>query len=179
MTDTVFSLVPFPDPNLPDIKIAGQVTRQKNLLMIHYVLNGEIEKTLLPQRSRQPSRKDDLWKSTCFEFFLAIPNQPQYWEFNMSPSGDWNVYHMDEYRRIGFREETGISKLPFSVRNEAGCILVDVTADLASILHSEETIQLGITSVIQTIDDHETYWALVHPNPQADFHLRESFILEL
>jgi hypothetical protein len=33
--------------------------------------------------------------------------------------------------------------------------------------------------VIQTQDRHETYWALVHPQPQADFHLRDSFILEL
>jgi hypothetical protein len=24
----------------------------------------------------------------------------------------------------------------------------------------------------------ETYWALVHPRPEADFHTRESFILE-
>jgi hypothetical protein len=179
MTEHAFSLIPFSDPQIPVINITGIISRQNNRLLVHYSLTGEIENIQLPPRSAQLSRKDDLWKATCFEFFLALPDQPQYWEFNMSPSGDWNIYHMDAYRRVGFREETGISELPFSVQNRAGRILVDVTADLSPIIHVEETIQAGITSIIQTKDGYETYWALVHPNPQADFHLRESFILEL
>jgi hypothetical protein len=38
---------------------------------------------------------------------------------------------------------------------------------------------MGISSVIQTLDGYETYWALVHPSQQADFHQREGFILAL
>jgi len=179
MAEYSFSLIPFPDSNIPGIHITGTISRQYNVLRVHYSITGEIQSLLLPEKSTHPSRKDDLWKATCFEFFLAIPNQPQYWEFNMSPSDDWNIYHMDEYRRVGFREETGIAELPFSVQNEAGCILVDVTADVSAMIGVEERIQAAITSIIRTKDDHETYWALLHPNPQADFHLRESFILEL
>jgi hypothetical protein len=179
MTEHSFSLIPFPDSIIPMINIMGTISRQNNLLSVHYSLAGEIENIQLPPRSAQPSRKHDLWKATCFEFFLALPDQSQYWEFNISPSGDWNIYHMDKYRRVGFQEEHGILQLPFSVRNEADRILVDITADLSPIIHVEETIQAGVTSIIQTKDGYETYWALVHPNPQADFHLRESFILEL
>jgi hypothetical protein len=86
---------------------------------------------------------------------------------------------MDAYRRVGFQEEPGIRQLPFSVRNESGCILVDITVDLSPIIPVDEAIQAGITSIIRTKHDHETYWALRHPNPQADFHVRESFIVEL
>jgi hypothetical protein len=86
---------------------------------------------------------------------------------------------MDAYRRVGFQEEHRVLQLPFSVQNEADRFVVDVTADLSSIIRVGETIQAGITSIIRTKYDHETYWALRHPNREADFHARESFILEL
>lgn len=179
MNEQIFSLIPFADPHLPDISITGSISRKGNDLNVHYRLTGDIERLSFPEPSTQPARHDELWKSTCLEFFIAVLNQPEYWEFNMSPSGDWNVYHMDAYRRIGFREETLIQRLPFLVRKETGCVSVEATVDLSPIIQAEKTIQVGIASIIQTKDGHETYWALIHPNPQADFHIRESFIIEL
>jgi len=179
MTEHSFSLIPFPDSNIPNIKITGKISRQDNLLAVHYSLAGEIENILLPKRSPHPSQKDELWTATCFEFFLAIADHPQYWEFNISSSGDWNVYSMDAYRRVGFREETAIQRLQFEVQNQTDCLLVDVIVDLNPIIQKEDIIRAGISSVIQTKDRNETYWALAHPNLQADFHLRESFTLHL
>jgi hypothetical protein len=144
---------------------------------LHYALAGEIESILLPPASPFPGRTDELWKATCFEFFLAIKDQPGYWEFNMSPSGDWNAYRMDAYRRIGFREETAISLLPFAFTKESDGFILDASVDLTSIIQPEEQLQMGITAIIQTKDGSESYWALAHPAPYADFHLRESFIL--
>jgi hypothetical protein len=126
-----------------------------------------------------PSRKDELWKATCFEFFLAIKGQPGYWEFNLAPCGDWNVYRMDAYRRVGFREETAISRLHFEFKKESGGYSLDVSVDMASLIQPEQELQMAITAIIQTMDGIETYWALAHPASHADFHLRESFILAL
>jgi hypothetical protein len=179
MTKHAFSLIPFPAPNIPVISITGEISLQKNRVHLHYSLAGKIENVLLPPTCVNPSRKDELWKKTCFEFFLAIKDQPQYWEFNMSPSGDWNVYHMEAYRRIGFREETSIQRLPFEVRSEAGKFHLDALVDLDPILPPDQFLEFGITAVMQTADGNETYWALTHPAPFADFHLRESFILAL
>lgn len=179
MTEYSFSLIPFPDPNIPNIKITGKISRQSDLLTVHYFLTGETENILFPETLPHSTRKDELWKATCFEFFLAIQDRPQYWEFNMSSSGDWNVYYMDAYRRVGFREETAIQQLQFEVKNEADCLLIDATVDLNRIVQKENLIKVGITSVIQTEDRNETYWALAHPNSQADFHLRESFTIQL
>ncbi len=179
MAEQSFSLIPFPDSNIPEIKISGRIRRQNNLLTMQYSLSGKIENIIFPEESLSASRKDELWLTTCFEFFMAVPNQPEYWEFNMSPSGDWNIYRMDEYRRVGFREEISIQQLTFSVKKEADCVLMEGAVDLSPIFQAENAIQVGITAVIQTKDGQESYWALTHPNPQADFHLRESFILGL
>lgn len=179
MIDQPFFLVPFRGPKIPDITIKGNVLRQKNLLKIHFALSGNVEDILFPFPSRNPTRKDELWKMTCFEFFLAVKDSPQYWEFNISPSGDWNAYHMDAYRRIGFRAETLIQQLPFQIQKDANNFLLSAEIDLSPILHHEQASDIGITAIIQTLDGNETYWALVHPAPQADFHLRESFILRM
>jgi len=179
MSESSFSLIPFPDSRTPAITIAGKIVRKHNFLVIQFEVMGETESILFPESAPNPTRKDELWKATCFEFFIARPEQPEYWEFNMSPSGDWNAYCMDAYRRIGFREEPSILELSFSFHKDTGCASVEGSVDLSRLFSAETAIQAGIASIIQMIDQHETYWALVHPNPQADFHLRESFKIEL
>jgi hypothetical protein len=171
-----FRLIPYPTGELPEIQITGEIDRMEDRLSIRYAIHGEVNDILLPA-SAIPARKDDLWKATCFEFFLAIPGLPEYWEFNMSPSGGWNVYHMDAYRGIGFREEPSFTQLPFEFQKDDGCLL-DISIDLASIIRLEQSLQIGVTAIIQTKNGSETHWALAHPGKQADFHLRESFILQ-
>jgi hypothetical protein len=174
-----FELVPFPDPEIPGVTITGNILRDGSLLTVQYSLSGKLEQVLFPRVNPQPGRKDELWLATCFEFFLAFPGQPQYWEFNLSPSGDWNVFHMDAYRRIGFRREESIQNPEIEIVNDIDCFKLHATIDVTPIFAGETIIQAGVTSVIQTHQGHETYWALAHPQPQADFHLRESFLLTL
>jgi hypothetical protein len=179
MTEQTFRLVPFPAPELPSISLTGKLILENRVLTLHYSLAGNTECVLLPSISVTPSRRDELWKGTCFEFFLAIKGQPGYWEFNMSPSGDWNVYRMDAYRRVGIREETEISQLLFEFKKAVEGYPLDISVDLTPLTESEEKLQIAITAIVQTRDGKETYWALIHPAPLADFHLRESFILDL
>jgi len=180
MTELPFSLTPFLDANnVPDITIKGKILRQNNLFTIHYALTGKIEDIFLPSLLVNPTRKDDLWKTTCLEFFVAIEDLPQYWEFNLSPSGDWNVYYMDAYRRIGFREETSIKRLQFETQKAANSFLLAAGVDLKPIIRLEQILEVGVTAVIQTKEGRETYWALKHPASEADFHQRESFDLAM
>ena len=179
MTEQSFSLIPFAAPNIPSITIAGKILLQSNLLALDYSLVGKGEGVFLPPTSPKPSRKDELWKSTCFEFFLAIKDKPEYWEFNMSPSGDWNVYHMDNYRRVGFREESSIQHLQIEANEETNTFTLSAAIDLKPIFRASNPLEIGITAIVQTKDGNESYWALTHPAPYPDFHLRESFILAL
>lgn len=179
MTEHDFSLIPFAARVMPAIGLGGRIARQNSLLVLHYLLLGNLDQIRFPPPSPSPSRKDDLWKATCFEFFLAVKDQPAYWEFNMSPSGDWNVYRMDAYRRIDFREETKIPQLPFEIKRDLDRWSLDVAVDLTPLVRPKQELQIGVTAVIQTKDGRESYWALAHPTPQADFHARESFTLVL
>ena len=174
-----FKLIPFPAEELPKINITGEIERKDNHLSIHYQISGEIDQILFPAQSASPSRKDDLWKATCFEFFIAIEDRPQYWEFNMSPSSDWNVYVMDAYRQVNMREETEFTELPFDFKVTNEIISLNMSVDLNSITQPKMDIDIGVTAIIQTKDGQETYWALSHPSQQADFHQRESFSLAL
>ena len=172
-----FELVPYPTSDLPKIQITGEIERTENRLSIRYAVTGEIDSVLLPALSNSPARKHDLWKATCFEFFIAIKDQPHYWEFNMSPSGNWNVYAMDAYRQVNMREEIAFTQLPFEFRKNENEITLDVSVDLNPIIQPETFLELGITTIIQTHNGNESYWALAHPGPHADFHLRDSFTL--
>ena len=178
MTRQSFSLIPFSIQGTPDLTITGEVTRRSNTFYICYVLTVNLEFVALPAWSAAPTRKDELWRTTCFEFFLAIKNKTQYWEFNISPSGDWNVYAMDAYRQVGMREETRIKRFPLEIQKEANSISLEMAINLDPIIERKLPIEVGIASVIQTLNGQETYWALVHPGTEADFHLREGFVLE-
>lgn len=179
MTGQSFSLIPFPDTDVPELMINGKILRQKNLLTIHYVLTGKIEDIFLPSPSVIPARKDNLWKTTCLEFFLAVRDSPEYWEFNLSPSGDWNVYYMEGYRRIGFREETMIQQLQFEMQKDMNVFVLNAAIDLDPLVRAGQVLEVGIAAIIQPRNGSETHWALTHPAPEPDFHQRESFVIAL
>jgi hypothetical protein len=86
---------------------------------------------------------------------------------------------MDAYRRAGFREESAIQRLTFGVQKQPGLLELHVAVDLSPIVQRFEYLEIGVAVVVQSNDGKPSYWALVHPEPQADFHLRESFILGL
>ena len=174
-----FDLIPYPAENLPHIKITGDIERAGTQLSARYTLSGEINSILLPTPSIPPTRKHDLWKATCFEFFIAPAGQPQYWEFNLSPSGNWNVYHMDTYRQVNMREEEKVTNLPFTFQKANTQASLEISVNIASFLPATQKLEVGIAAIIQSHDKAETYWALTHPNPQADFHHRDGFVIAL
>jgi len=174
-----FDLIPSPAENLPDIKITGNIEQAGTQLSALYTLSGEINSILLPTPSIPPTRKHDLWKATCFEFFIAPAGQPEYWEFNLSPSGNWNVYHMDAYRQVNMREEEKVTSLPFTFQKTDIQINLEISVNTASFLAANQKLEVGIAAIIQSNYKVETYWALAHPNPQADFHHRDGFVIAL
>ncbi|MEH2232728.1 MAG: DOMON-like domain-containing protein [Nostoc sp.] len=179
MNKQTFSLQPFPSTeSFPDLKITGNISRNANQLTICYNLGGDLKKITVASPSNAPLRKHELWEDTCFEFFLGIKDSARYWEFNLSPAGHWNVYRFDGYRQ-GMQEETAFEKLPFSVHNQADALVLALDVDLNKIVSTNQGIEIGITTVIKNIHGNVSYWALTHKGEEADFHLRDSFIVEL
>ncbi len=175
MNGQTFSLQPFHKSESSDLKISGNIARNMNYFTIHYILSGNLPEVAIAPLSDTPVRKHELWADTCFEFFLGIPNSPRYWEFNLSPSGNWNVYRFDAYRQ-GMQEETAFTTLPFSVLLKSDSLALTLDVDLEPI--SLQPLEVAVTTVIN-FNSQVTYWALTHKGEAADFHLRNSFIIEL
>ena len=173
-----FSLTSFSLPNSPQISIQGIASRQRNKFSFSYAVAGNIEEIFFPSQITNPTRKDNLWKTTCFEFFIAAKHSPRYWEFNLSPSGEWNAYIMEAYRQVNMREEMRVQRMQFTVQKDAEYFSLEGELDLSAWIPEETPIEVGIASVIMTNDGRESFWALTHPQAAADFHVRNNFILE-
>jgi hypothetical protein len=175
-----FFLKPFPAAAcfLPQVKITGTVGRQGGLLCLEYELLGLTAAIAIPAPAVVPARRDGLWKETCFEFFLGLEESDRYWEFNFTPAGHWNVYSFETYRQ-GMREEQAFASLPFSVHIHPEALHLVVKLELERITVPDQSLKAGISAVVKSIQGDCTYWALTHPGPQADFHRRDSFIIEL
>ena len=174
-----FRLQPFgSDRNLPAIELTGQIDRQDTLLSISYQLQGDLDPVSIESPSPTPSRKFGLWESTCFEFFIGIPSQPNYWEFNLSPTGDWNVFALDNYRQ-GLRNEIAFTSLPMTIDRSANSLLLSSTIDLSKIISAAQSLEMSVTTVIKSSQNQMSYWALTHPGVEADFHRRDSFIITI
>jgi hypothetical protein len=174
-----FDLRPFHPvgPHL-DLKLRGSLARCGPILTVRYELCGSLAAVALPAPSGPPARRHGLWEETCFEFFLAGQGAPQYWEFNLSPAGPWNVYHFAGYRQ-GMQEEAAFTSLPFAVRYGADSLQVALEVDLAGIVRGGQVLEAACAAVIKLQEGGATYWALEHAGPRPDFHRREGFSLEL
>jgi hypothetical protein len=174
-----FSLQPFSPIGPPlTIEITGQIIRRPRQLAIRYDLRGDLSEVIIPAPAALPARRAGLWEETCCEFFLGVKDSPEYWEFNLSPAGHWNVYRFAGYRQ-GMAEETALTSLPVSVRRGSDSLELGLELDVGGIVAADQPLMVGIAAVIKLTGGELTYWALTHPGPAADFHRRDSFVVEL
>lgn len=172
-----FCLLPFPSPPPPpNIEITGMIARHGDQLTFRYQLWDPLKTVVIPARVTQPARQDNLWQTTCFEFFLGMKQSPTYWEVNLSPAGHWNVYRFRDYRQ-GMQAELAFDALPFRVEAVGEVWGLELVLDLEQIMPANQNLEIGISAVLESQGGGLTYWALTHPGPQADFHQRQGFLI--
>jgi hypothetical protein len=176
-----FSLKPFKkDPSL-SIEINGSIARHNNTLLVYYELAGNLQTIYIPERKQAPSRVKGLWENTCFELFVAAKDSDRYWEINISPSGDWNVFRFDHYegdRCIDNLEEEGlVASFASATQKNSGLLSVDFEFDLDGIIRENKSLDIGISAVVKSVQ--KSYWALAHCDSVPNFHRRDSFKLKL
>ena len=172
-------LVPFLDDELGkaiDLRVEIDWSVDASELIIQFVVTGEIDRLKIPPISETPQRRVGLWETTCFELFLGSTGQENYWEINLSSSGDWNVFRLDRYRE-NLREEPVIEILPSQVEQQGDRMTIDVTLDIQKLGLCRDTIELSATSVLEETTGNISHWAVVHAGTTADFHLRKSFVI--
>jgi hypothetical protein len=161
-----------------DLTIPGTIGRRGNTLSLGFALRGDLSGLAIPLPTAPPERRYRLWKETCLGLFLAEKGSVRYWEFNLSPAGNWNVYRFTSYRQ-GMREELVFGSLPFRVLTEPGAIGLSLEIDIGKILPAGKAIEAAVCAVIRTIAGDTSHWACVHPGPRPDFHRRDGFTLSV
>ena len=177
ISDRVFTLKPFNvSESNSKLNITGNIVRDGNQLNLDYLLQGDLSTVIIPSPAKIPTRKHELWQTTCFEFFIGIEHSPKYWEFNLSPTGDWNIYRFSNYRQE-MEEETAFTSLPFKVIQQLNSLNINLEINLDLIIEQNTALEIGISTVIESSEGTISYWALTHPEKIADFHNRNSFII--
>jgi hypothetical protein len=145
-------------------------------LALHYALKGDIVRLRIPP-PQPPRRADYLWQHTCFEAFVSAEGQPDYCEFNFSPSGEWAVYSFRRYREGAPLADAELAPKIATHRTDERLEL-NATIQLPRALQRRR-LRLGLCGVIEGEDGILSYWALKHPPGKADFHHPDGFALEI
>ena len=172
-----FNLINFNSDNTSLFEINGAISRLGDRLNIEYVLSNS-STIVVPKTNKISLRRYDLWEHTCFEFFLKLKDTDKYWEFNLSPSGNWNVFRFLNYRS-NIVEEKAFDALPFTVVRDANYLMLKAEIELNKIVKADETLEVAVATVIEEKDGALGYWALTHPATEADFHHPDSFTIEI
>ena len=179
-----FCLKPFARESFGDdlpllaLEITGKIARRDNRLSLDCLVAGAVAQIDIPVHANLPLRKESLWEQTCFEMFVSPKDSSQYWEFNISPSGHWNVYRFSAYRE-GMREETAFESLPVSTSRSRGSFSLSLEIEPAGIIRADKQLVIAVSAVIRAKDGGTSFWALTHCGSKPDFHDRGSFIVEL
>jgi hypothetical protein len=143
-------------------------------LNLWFGVSAPAARFLVPEPAAEPTRRDELWRSTCFECFLKEEGQAAYQEWNFAPSGDWAAYAFDA-ERTGMRP-ADIANPPY-IRTEDNLTWWGLGATLS--IPVEPRFTLALSAVIEETSGAKTYWALYHPSEQPDFHHPDCFAARL
>ena len=162
---------------LPPVTLRASVWRRARQLSFRLILSGTGYVT--PDcEAGGPQRRDSLWRRTCAELFVGVTGRPGYVEWNLSPSGHWNLYRFDGYRADG-RPETAVADGSPRVTREGGRLTIAATLPLAPLGLADLPLEVGVCAVVESAAGVVSHWALHHPAARPDFHDRRGFVLRL
>lgn len=177
----MYELVPFkPSSQTSKIKIYAEAFKTDGELQINFIIEDKNKLLYLGDDQKTPSRKHELWKTTCFETFFGLEGKDAYWELNLSTGGSWNFYSFDAYRNTSEpREESKVTKIGFKKLQEDDHITrLEVTIPIQS-LNLNGKLEVSLNSVIEFKNKEKAYFAIKHVGDKPDFHQRDSFVCNL
>lgn len=130
-----------------------------------------------------------LWKGTCFEFFLK--SGTHYWEWNWNLERKTSLYRLKTWRQTLHQEEalrrTGITSININgtPRTHSFTIVAELDLSLASpnwnwFQQANSPIEWQACCILKNCDEAE-HWSSKHSSTEKpDFHTPESFqVLEI
>jgi hypothetical protein len=145
-------------------------------LQLSYQVSGDISQLRI-QAPTEPERRDELWRHTCAELFVAEADIPAYAEFNLSPSSCWAAYEFDDYRQ-GMQAANVMPPVITLMQTEQ-LLIVNARVQLPERHATATVLQASVTMVIESNIGEYSYWAAQHVTVKPDFHCRDSFVLSI
>ncbi|HWT13917.1 MAG TPA: DOMON-like domain-containing protein [Allosphingosinicella sp.] len=170
-----------PHPETPPscaMSLHVDVARRASSLRLDYVLAGS--GSVVVPAPAAPSFSDGLWRTTCFEAFVAGAVGEAYVELNLSPSGEWAAYAFAGYR-AGMKRLADAAEPKIRRSTDGGRLRLHGSFALGGtpFLPPLEAWCLGLAAVIEEADGRKSYWAVAHPPGKPDFHHPDCFAVEL
>lgn len=122
------------------------------------------------------SRKNEIWKNTCFEFFVKKSGNKNYYEFNSDSSGNWNFYRFTEYRSPIEIEEK-IKEIRMEAHQNKTAKTLHFEVDLNALFQPKDSLLFSFSSIINE-SGKISYWAHRHSSEKPDFHHVNNFTIE-
>lgn len=133
---------------------------------------SHVEEQLVWPAEEFAQRRDELWKTTCFEMFVGSGESSEYLEINLSPSGHWNVYHFDDYRSGMSVCEPAQAQIQSQQRQ-----WLEAEVDCKSLTELlTQKPKIGVTAVLNWGPNQTEYWAMLHSGSKPDFHRRSDWL---
>lgn len=143
--------------------VTASVTATPNGCEAEFRLDGHVPAIILPEVV-MPERRDNLWKTTCFEIFWQPLGGTYYREFNLSPSGCWAAYDFDAFRE-GMRDAPVDAIAIACSHDESGLVLkASIAAELP------DPAQVALNAIVEHPDGGLQFWALAFPPGKPEFH---------
>jgi hypothetical protein len=135
---------------------------------------GEIDRIALPAPA-PPLRADNLWRTTCFEAFIAPAERQNYRELNFSPSSQWAAYDFTSYRAGMVQAWV---PAPPDIRLDLEPDVLELTAAISLDLDSGP-YRLGLSAVIEDRSGLKAFWDAGGGGSKPDFHHPSCLAFEL
>jgi hypothetical protein len=141
--------------------IDAELERMDDGAVAIFRVRGDIAKLFIPPAA-EPGRADNLWRTTCFELFVAGEGT-SYREFNFSPSGQWAAYQFDDYRS-GMCEADARIESELCHENNILQLAAEIKTEFAN------PVLVGLTAVIEEVGGIISYWSTAFAPGKPDFH---------
>lgn len=170
-----FRLVPHPASPAPPLRLFLETARVGSRgLLLRYEAVGTIEDLALGPVAL-PQRRDGLWRTTCFECFLAEDWGRRYAEFNFAPSGAWAAYLFDSERR-GMRNAP-VAAPRLALASAPGRLSLTARVAFAGLPFAPA--RMGASAVLEWKRGGKSFHALAHPGGAPDFHAPSGFVVNV
>ncbi|NCP13269.1 MAG: hypothetical protein GW858_03775 [Sphingomonadales bacterium] len=143
--------------------ITASVTATTQGCEVEFRLDGHIPAIILPPPA-PPARRDNLWKTTCFEVFWQPLGDTCYREFNLSPSGQWAAYDFDSFRKAIRDAPVEAIAIACSHTDNGMALKASIAAKLP------DPAQVALNAIVEHPNGAMQYWAMAFPPGTPEFH---------